>query len=216
MDRPSVDRTRFDRYVERLAEVVTALAAGGISDGPALVQRTEERGADGCGRSTRSRWVVPSNFYITSWRRRPGMIERFSAWPGTMLLRSWSGTPRLEQWVVDDTAIPKKGKHSVGVTRHYCSVLGKQEGLPPAPVVADAGYGDVTGFRESSSARFDGGSSGIIRSSRMSWDSITTRDGDGGGSTITASCAWPPTVSWRPNAAAFSPLRLLPSSSPLR
>ena len=133
------------------------------------------------------------------------MIERFSAWPGTMLLRSWSGTPRLEQWVVDDTAIPKKGKHSVGVTRQYCSVLGKQEGLPPAPVVADAGYGDVTGFRESSSPRFDGGSSGIIRSSRMSWDSITTRDGDGGGSTITASCAWPPTVSWRPNAAAFSP-----------
>ena len=50
----------------------------------------------------------------------------------------------------------------------------------------------------------------------MNLDSITTRDGDGGGSTTTASYAWPPTAFWRPSEAAFPPLRLLPSSSPLR
>src|SRR5712692_1790044 len=119
-------------------------------------------------------------------------------------------------WIVDDTAFPKKGQHSVGVARQYCGVLGKQdncqvavsvsvanaavslpvayqmylpeswardrrrrraagvpddvlfqpkwqialaqlralkaEGLPPAPVVADAGYGDTTEFRDALTA----------------------------------------------------------------
>jgi SRSO17 transposase len=120
----------------------------------------------------------------------------------------------VSAWVVDDTGMPKKGKHSVGVKNQYCGVLGKnancqvavsvslanqeasvpaayrlylpeewcldperrskcgvpddvgfetkwqialrlvrgllaeEPGIERAPVVADAGYGDATEFRD--------------------------------------------------------------------
>jgi SRSO17 transposase len=211
----SVDRSRFDRYVERLAAVLghadrraplEAYLTGLLLPGE---RKSVEPMAARVAPREVSRTHQSMHHFVAS---APWDERELLAVARDYALAALERHAPVGAWVVDDTAIPKKGNHSVGVTWQYCGVLGKEancqvavsvslvnktmsvpaawrlylpeqwaedrarraaagvpsevvfkrkweialeeidalleEDMPPAPVVADAGFGNVTAFRD--------------------------------------------------------------------
>jgi SRSO17 transposase len=56
----------------------------------------------------------------------PWSDEKVLAKVREMVLPAMEKDGPIEAWIIDDTAFPKQGKHSVGVHHQYCGQLGKQ------------------------------------------------------------------------------------------
>jgi len=220
MERVVGDRERFERYVERLVEAVghadrrrplEAYLTGLLLPGE---RKNVERMAAKLAPREVSRLHQSMHHFVAN---APWDDRRVLAVAREYALEQLERHAPVWAWVVDDTSIPKKGRHSVGVARQYSGVLGKTENcqvavtislvnrtmsvpaawrlylpetwathterrkaagvpdevvflekwrialeeidrllaeeLPPAPVVADSGYGDTTEFREELTAR---------------------------------------------------------------
>lgn len=214
------DRARFDRYVDRLAQAVGHADRRAPLEGylTGLLLPGDRKSVEPMAAKLDPRHVSKAHQSLHHFvANAPWEAREVLAVARDYALAQLERHAPVGAWVIDDTGMPKKGRHSVGVAWQYCGALGKQancqvavtvslantimsvpaawqlylpaqwaedakrraaagipreiefvkkwqialeeidtllrEDLPPAPVVADAGYGDTTEFREALTER---------------------------------------------------------------
>jgi SRSO17 transposase len=123
-------RARFAAYVERLTEVIGhADRAGPLRDYcTGLLMPAERKSVEPIAAVTAPARVAAQHQSLLHFVAN-------APWSDTAMLRrvreivlpAMTRTEPVAAWIIDDTGLPKKGRHSVGVARQYCGELGKQD-----------------------------------------------------------------------------------------
>jgi SRSO17 transposase len=128
----------FDRYMAHLSEGLGhADRRAGLRDyctglmAPLKRKSVEPMAAHVAPSATRSRHQSLHHFVADSAWSDQQMLLRVAQWV----------VPAMDLgdgawWIVDDTGLPKQGRHSVGVARQYCGMLGKQDNCQVAVSVS--------------------------------------------------------------------------------
>lgn len=128
----------FDRYMAHLGEALghadrQAGLRGYCSGLMAPVKRksVEPMAALLAPATTRSRHQSLHHFVADSAWSDDKVLLRVAQWVVPVMDFSDGGW-----WIIDDTGFPKQGRHSVGVARQYCGMLGKQDNCQVAVSVS--------------------------------------------------------------------------------
>ena len=122
--------SRFSRYVEGLVSVIGhADRAGPLRDYClGLMMPCERKSVEPMAAVTApGRTAAQHQSLLHFVGNAAWSNEKVLAKTREMVLPAIERQGPIEAWIIDDTGFPKKGEHSVGVTRQYCGQLGKQD-----------------------------------------------------------------------------------------
>jgi SRSO17 transposase len=120
---------RFSTYVEGLASVLGhADRSGPLRDYcTGLMLPGERKSVEPmAARTAPSRTAAQHQSLLHFVGNAAWSDERVLAKVRELVLPAIEKRGPIEAWIIDDTAFPKQGKHSVGVHHQYCGQLGKQ------------------------------------------------------------------------------------------
>jgi SRSO17 transposase len=145
MDRPpsGEDESRFSAYVEGLVGAIGhADRAAPLRDYClGLLVPGERKSVEPMAAVTAPARVAAQHQSLLHFvGNAPWSDERVLARVRELVLPSLEREGPIEAWIIDDTGFPKKGRHSVGVTRQYCGQLGKQDNCQIAVTLSVANH----------------------------------------------------------------------------
>ncbi len=145
MDRQKCDSSaeRFEAYLNEISSVIGhAARIGPLKDYcSGLLLPVERKSVESMAAVTAPERVAAQHQSLLHFVGAGGWSDdRVLAKVRELVLPQIERHGAIEAWIIDDTGMPKHGRHSVGVARQYCGQLGKQDNCQVAVSLSVANH----------------------------------------------------------------------------